>query len=601
MWPISRLRRTSASDERLFDLRPRTEAQSEVINLRPPFLRRHRAPALAALAVLVISSLAFARFFTQASAAYFYPQSCLGTWKHVSRAEGKPEASESEQVRAADAALFADDSQDLFCGGFSGTVPEGAAVTRMQLRMAWTVSQEQLQDSDEVLTVSADQAGPVEDASPIPDGAIDAPPTTTGELEIRRIEPDGTPYQDPASPGPADEASSDDGTPPSDTGSSASGDSGAGGASDGGSDSGETGGESSFLAIPRAHAQEQEPVPSQPTVSEPTQPDLPQTAPPLETVSVEEPAEAADGTGALPETASSTGDAAADVPDGMAPADVEPGSAFLAVYYSTDGAEWNLLKNVTAANWRDPVDLPLTAWEDIAKLQVKVSRLPTLDRAPFVYLDGMELAAEYGDGTAMDMPDFEKDVPRLIRSNERYVIADTLQGEDGRRVLWLFERTENPQWRRLADEAMMASSTEVALRGATVFWLSRDQRSIVGYRADTSTFFSQTLERGPGGSGIVFENGRERATVQGGAFAFSDAETGAPLGADDDAAFSAGFWAYAASLASGNVAATTTTTTAPVASSTDAATTTAPGAPADPLGAAPTSSEPAEPSPEPTP
>lgn len=582
MWPVSRLRRTSVSEERLFDLKPRTGKQSEVINLKPPFIRRYHKPLLAGLVVLVIGSLTFTRFFTQASAAYFYPQSCLGTWKYVSRAEGKPQADEPEQVAPSNAAQFRGDSQDIFCGGFAGSVPDGAAVTRMQLRFSWVVTDEKLVEED-VIVVPASDAEPGTDGSPIPDAVIDAPPATGGEFEIKRIEPDGTPHQD-AEGGPAETggdtgtggAGSEGGASGGDAGSGGSdsggdsggGDSGggdAGGGDSGGSDSGGGDGGTSFFGIGVAHAQEtenvvQEAVETAPQESVDPTPEEASESPAdqgSEPGIVADPAGEATGTTEVPVTIIDMDQEQEEVS-----ADAEPGSAFLGIYFTTDGTSWSLLKNVTKANWREPIELPLTAWEDIAKLQVKVSRIQTLDEPPLVYLDGIELAAEYGDGEQMPMPDLEKDQPVRILSNESYVVADVLTQENGRRTLWLFERGENPQWLQLADDEQMASSTALALRGANVFWVSRDRRSVTVYRADTKTSFSQTLDpRTPAAQEIPFDNGSQVANYQGDTFSFLDPLTGT-VTSGDDSPFSAEFWQFVRDWYAGKANASSTDETA---------------------------------------
>lgn len=549
-----RFLRRHRESPRFLDLTARARRQWETADLAPPFLKRHHRAVALAVAVLLVGSLAYTRIFTQAAAAYFYPDTCLGTWKHVDRAEDKPLAASADQVRPAESAVFDESSHEIYCGGFDGDVPKGAVVTRMQLRFAWTVSRKELADQEVVVPAEGQAVPGSADAL---DAALDAPDAATIEFEIRQIEPDGTPLEDevpkevePAAAEPAEVPEPDEASASEPV---------------------------SLLTVRTAHAQEAEagvpepePAPEPAPASEPEpepepipEPEpvpepAPEPAPAPKPEPEPEPAPMDEATSTDPdmEEVPVTHIEIPDLPDSVV--DLDPGSSFLAVHYTLDGREWQLLKNVNEQNWNEAVDLPVTQWEDIGKLQVKVSRLQTLDQAPFVYLDGIELRAEYDDGIAMDMPDFARDTPREIRSNARFVVADTTRHEDGKRVLWLFERTETPQWRFLADEETMASTTRVSLYGSNVFWLSRDERSIVAYNADTSTYFSQTLDlRDPDGYRIAFDEGRQEAVLRGDRFAFRDAGGAAERPGDDDEAFSAGFWEYAAAYQLGAAASST--------------------------------------------
>ncbi len=584
------------------DLAPRKDYQRELVNLRPPFLQRYRYPVALVTVAIVASSLLYARYWTQGAEAYFYPGSCLGTWKHIARAEGKPQALEAGEVQPSNAALFDPESQEIYCGGFAGDIPEGANVTRMQLRLVWRFSPTELQDEQKVVVPADPLFDAPASAPPIPEQVIDAQPSTTIEFEIKQIEPDGTPIQDGPSPveAPASPEGGGDAGGGSESGGASNGDnggsSGSGDAGDGGGGESSGGGEagaSSWIAIPLVHAQEEPATP--PPAAEPSP--APEPAPPAaEPSPAPEPAPPAAEPSPAPEpaseqqppaaeepvqeesaagTASGTGDpvpatpVSIDQPVGHATAPLDAGSAFLAVSYTLDGQAWNVLKNVDAQNWNESVDLPITQWADIAKLQVKIERLPNLDDAPYVYLDGIVLAAQYDDGTEMEMPDLENDIPLSVLSNEQYVAVSTRSHAEGKNVLWLFERSGAPQWLRLADEDTMASSTPIGLHGPYVIWLSRDRRSLFVYQADTKTSFSQTLDgRDSASFRVQLRATGEEAVFQGESFSFVDAgQTVRP--SDNDEPFSSGFWEYVRALHAG-MNATTTEATSTAGSAPDA-------------------------------
>lgn len=75
-------------------------------------------------------------------------------------------------------------------------------------------------------------------------------------------------------------------------------------------------------------------------------------------------------------------------------ADVPSGSV-LEVHYSTDGVSWQLAGFVSHDNWQQvAVSLPVTTWDDLAQLQIKIEAVATTDDRPVVYLDAVELRVD---------------------------------------------------------------------------------------------------------------------------------------------------------------------------------------------------------------
>jgi hypothetical protein len=75
----------------------------------------------------------------------------------------------------------------------------------------------------------------------------------------------------------------------------------------------------------------------------------------------------------------------------------EPDEHFLSVSYSTDGQTWIVIQNVSEKNWPNlTVALPSFTWDELRKVQVRVSGIPTAASSlPAVYLDGMFLEVHY--------------------------------------------------------------------------------------------------------------------------------------------------------------------------------------------------------------
>lgn len=68
---------------------------------------------------------------------------------------------------------------------------------------------------------------------------------------------------------------------------------------------------------------------------------------------------------------------------------------FLEVIYSLDGRDLQSLTKVNENNWKNKtVNIPISSWDDIGKLQIQLNPLPAVDM-PKIYLDGMWLEVEY--------------------------------------------------------------------------------------------------------------------------------------------------------------------------------------------------------------
>jgi hypothetical protein len=71
----------------------------------------------------------------------------------------------------------------------------------------------------------------------------------------------------------------------------------------------------------------------------------------------------------------------------------------LEISYTLDGEKWNLLGNVTRSNFSAssfviPVDM-VPEWTDLARLQIRVRALSSINNTGIIYLDGMSLVVDY--------------------------------------------------------------------------------------------------------------------------------------------------------------------------------------------------------------
>jgi hypothetical protein len=75
----------------------------------------------------------------------------------------------------------------------------------------------------------------------------------------------------------------------------------------------------------------------------------------------------------------------------------EPDLNFLQVNYSLDGQSWFELQKVNVNNWPNfTVELPVSSWQDLRKVQISVEGIPsTIQDLPQVSLDGMLVQAQY--------------------------------------------------------------------------------------------------------------------------------------------------------------------------------------------------------------
>ncbi|MDQ5962012.1 MAG: hypothetical protein QG669_405 [Patescibacteria group bacterium] len=313
-------------DENVLSLRKKDDFKIEInITRIRDFLKKNRklaAPVSILIVVLIIFSVAIKG---KASIVNFYPETCLGGWENPSNTEGQPSVASDAQgsdFTRDNAAFLKNRAAQMFCGDFSGEVPEDSVPRKFTVRFSWFVddgsydkgekiinekldegrnvqtqaeenkdadsasseSDENLDDTSGPQTDSSTDGGNTDDSS-IPsneDGTSDLP---SGEMPQENDSTNEEPSA-PSSPddsggesSSSDDSSGSDGGTSESTSDSGSSDGGGGSSDSGGSDSsggGESssGGEGAFFEgfFTRVFAQEAEsPAPQSEQQSEPTQ------------------------------------------------------------------------------------------------------------------------------------------------------------------------------------------------------------------------------------------------------------------------------------------------------------------------------------------
>lgn len=95
---------------------------------------------------------------------------------------------------------------------------------------------------------------------------------------------------------------------------------------------------------------------------------------------------------------------AAEVDDQPVSSSTEPSpNDFFEVSYSVDGIRWVSAGRVNRKNWKNfAITVPVYSWNDLKRLQIMVTTLPTIDEKPDMYLESMSLKVEY-DQTFKEM------------------------------------------------------------------------------------------------------------------------------------------------------------------------------------------------------
>lgn len=372
--------------------------------------------AIVALGILVLSRLLVHTTPAEAASVIYYPNFCLGGWKYPQHASGPAAVTgdfDPDKFNTQNSSyLESSVASQLFCGYFSvknAKNPPTKAVISFNWLLAFKDGSVTKDPGDSFTSTSTDLVG----ISPatgfiVATTTVTTPATTTQPAQTQQNNsqnnfPASNP---PASNPPASDSQSN--IAPTNPNTAAVGDTNT---SSGSSTP------STTTEIPAIHD------PVAPTTPAPTAPASSTPSPPPPTP-VPESAPAP-----VPAPAPETAPAAAPAPSGDAPQSFNSSQSigsfiasliakkvhaqeaetvvqsplngnsfkdFLEVSYSLDGIRWTAIGRVNKNNWKNySVEIPVTSWDEVKRLQIMLSVLPTIDEKPDIYLDNMSMRAEY--------------------------------------------------------------------------------------------------------------------------------------------------------------------------------------------------------------
>lgn len=315
------------------------------------------------IALLVVLALVYGSFFrspneVEANIASFYPTNCLGGWKNVDKIAGQPEVRPDNDVIYTDenSASTINSNAQVFCGGFSGEIPDAAKHQKVTVNFSWYIG-----DKDKQEKIKKENEAPVmevisDSVAPATEVVADPAPETVVEPELPEVEVS----PEPAIDSPVEETQ----TEPT-----------------------AFNFYSNFFSV--AHAQEE--VPAEAVISKDivveSEVEVPKTDTPVEEEVVQADAEPVvevtqtEGLESVVESISSEG-------------------AYFEVLYTLNGQDWNSLGFVyRIANDIEiemPIDLFATV-EDLRKVQVALHTVERFDSVPEIYLDSLWLEVIYDD------------------------------------------------------------------------------------------------------------------------------------------------------------------------------------------------------------
>jgi hypothetical protein len=343
--------------------------------------------AMAIIVVMVVGSFFKSSNEVAAQVSFLYASSCLGGWKGVDKVTGVPEVAGDANVSYSEensASLYNKQTQ-IYCGGFSGQIPDGANRTKVALRFSWGTEGE-LKESEKKES---------KDDSSLPETIISETGTTSSPDSTTVVSPEEqTPVELPESEKPApEEASSEEPV----------------------SAEAEVSWWRSIVPIAFAQEEVTESIVTDESVEESVQEEVVPVAP-----EVKEEGEVVTATSSDKETASSS-EASDTTDNASSTATTSPRSyispifdentdkdnAIFEVLFTMDNEEWYPLGYVSRINNDIQFELPLELFktaEDFSKLQISLKTVERFDDTPKIYLDSMWLEVSYLDSGEDPLP-----------------------------------------------------------------------------------------------------------------------------------------------------------------------------------------------------
>lgn len=364
------------------------------------FLQQHEWPLFYIAITVVVFVILGSSLRSQASVAQLYATSCLGGWQNTKNAENAPDVADRNNLSLfskANSAFLDSSSGQMYCGGFIGEFPEASIPNQINVKFSLSV------DTGDILhTVNEvpQNVSPI-DASLNGTGDTiqileDISTTNTEDTNVPinvEIAPEPQVIEEPAAPSEEVPA-----VPPSP----------------------ELG---AFLfrnLFSTALAEDAVPesiVVPEPPVSDPiseTNNESSVEVMPIETPSDVEPAlevsnseeqvlevtnteQIIDAT-ITAEEVSKAGDISSS---GSSTATSNVQESVLKVAYTLNGVDWKPLGFITWNTWKDAsFSIPLSeasTWGDIAKIQISIESVPSIDEPPIIYVDSVYIEVGYDE------------------------------------------------------------------------------------------------------------------------------------------------------------------------------------------------------------
>lgn len=551
----------------------RLAASSKNLSLQGKIFRR--AVSSCAIAALVVYSAY--PLLVNADTVVMHPETCLGGWRNLSKAEGEPQA-DGYFYEENSAHLPSNIKADLYCGSFTGKVEEGTRPSSILLRIHWSSSrvapEKQILETSTIEITGENFAS---STSEILDAHASSTVLFTSVLQedLPAEEEDSRKDEETEKNLQSEVVESqqvDQAVPTTENITPVSGET---------SNETETaeripsesGPVSVFfdkllvLFVPSVLAQETEEVSAESQTGKvEAQADIPPAEPqtvvsedvsetqvaqsvlsedtaPTEVVQQEEEVlvRGSQGTDVLSSSSEASGNLAEEEQD------TDPaggGGSFLELSYALDGASWVTFASISPSDIRRSdfeLGLENPSWADLAEIQIRIHYQETFDATPEVYLDGMDLLIDYEKEDKADVPPEENAstdgivsvkgiAPGIILIREKTGQTESLS---------LYSLTDNSK-ETLPIEEETSPRFPIGFKGGKMFLLTGDEKTLIVYDYATKSstkLFVPFFDISKGERAEFFLEGFPWKVILGGNnFYFYSEETGEVF-SDEDSGF----------------------------------------------------------------
>lgn len=445
-----------------------------------------------------------------AEMANFYPSKCLGAWQNSEKAQGMPETQNISAIDETNSAVFNNGAGEIFCGGFAGEMPEGK-IKNISVKFNWLITNQKKEikiilPAEENEETTSDLLTKILDVAPEKEVEFTVPIPTANSTEANSENLNNIKIDDNASvsstkleesnPGnqiiPLEQESVFDQVPDNKIQIP---------------DSEMKNSTSSTLApnllfsflklfSPIVSAQESE---QEINITE-----TPSSSPPSLNETIENTTKeinTASGTPAEESFALSK----------------SPANNFFVISYTTDGIKWQTLSEINEENWKNlTLQIPVSEWQDISKIQVKIEPLLSADSLPYIYLDGLIIEVEYEKFALFESPDplprpdFSKDTIIYEKKSEDIRAVEIERPGNQNPEIWFSiststnEKTEDVYWGKIDTKETINRNSAIDLKFNNIFWMDKENRAIWSFNIGTGGYNSVSINPGEPPASLPF-------------------------------------------------------------------------------------------------